>query len=274
MEKKIKSTLFSKIIFFIVLTWICHHNDDVSTFNKLWYNNYTYDKKLYRETYRLLSICEKYNNSSIRSLKETMPNNGFNSENYIFNNEKGDIKKNKRSNVSSSKNVQGNKEAMKNKSCIFETKSYSRLEKNLFKELDYVNFLKNNRTISDELYKKILCKIYGLRLSLPLVFLLLLSILFILDYSCGYGLINGLFGIMNLRSKEWLKALHNRLFESPLKWMGVILESNNKATIVSFFFRTLIYYIPLIILGITLILMIFYYHKKVIKYQKIKYRKR
>lgn len=171
-------------------------------------------------------------------------------------------------------------------------KKYSHLEKKIFKELDYVDFLKSNKTLSDRIYKKIMLKKCGLRFALPLLLFLLLSISFILDYSCSLGLVAGLFNaivyflptkvkIEKLADKEInaaLKSISDALRSSPVHGLFdnvVVLESGAKANYcVQSFFNFLMYFIPFFILGVILILAIAYYHKKVKKYEKIKFRKR
>ncbi|KAI4837482.1 fam-l protein [Plasmodium brasilianum] len=208
-----------------------------------------------------------------------MKYNGTIEKKYICCNGKDIKRKNKQSNDCSQKSSAGNKCNTKNKSCIFETKKYPRLERKIFKELDYENFLKNNRTISDNIYKKIMCKKWGIRLSLPTTLFLLLSISLILDLFVGYGFVNKLIRLLNFifPDKKWISTWHDWLWTSGLNWMGVRVlsnvSSNKKSSIISSVFANLIYLIPLIILGLTVILAVFYYHKKVKNYEKIKLRK-
>ncbi|SBS96189.1 hypothetical protein PMALA_051930 [Plasmodium malariae] len=107
-------------------------------------------------TYRLLEKCKQGDVSNIVVLKHVIPNGELEDKTDISNNEKGDKRKYKQLNRSSFSNVEQNKHSKKNKSYIFETKKYSHLEKKIFKELDYLDFIKNNNTISDKVYKKFL----------------------------------------------------------------------------------------------------------------------
>ncbi|KAI4833606.1 uncharacterized protein MKS88_000084 [Plasmodium brasilianum] len=234
MEQVINSLLFKKISKFILLNWICRFYVYVSTHNKTLYECYNHRTKLYTRNFRLLEIYEQDKNSSYGCLKEDIEN-GIKDKKYISNNEKRASVKKKLSNGSLPKNARCNKKDMKNKSCIFETKEYSQLEKKIFKELDYIDFLKRNRTISKNIYKKIISKKYGLRFALPLLLLLVLSLSFILDKFGGYGLANALYNIIHVFSpvsdstivgtvydhaiSPAIKSLHIWLTNSPLSWL-------------------------------------------------------
>ncbi|SBT85947.1 fam-l protein [Plasmodium malariae] len=195
MEQKFKLLLFSKVFTFILLSWIYHFYIYKSTHNKSFVEYCKNHRKLYIRNYRLLA---KYNNdkdSSVVCLKKEIPV-GVNNKNDITYIEKESTTKNKASNRYAPRNARGNKKCMKNKSCIFEMKKYSHLEKKIFKELDYVDFLKKNKTISDKIYKKIIRKKCGLRFALPLLLILVLLVSFILDNVGGYGLTFGLFKLI------------------------------------------------------------------------------
>ncbi|SBS98809.1 Plasmodium exported protein (Pm-fam-a like), unknown function, partial [Plasmodium malariae] len=146
--------------------------------------------------------------AGIICLKEEIQS-GMNDKNDISYYEKCILEKKKQSNENLPRNARRYKKNVKNKSCILVTKKCSYLEKKIFKELDYVDFLKNNRTISDKFYKKIIFKKRKLRFFLPLSLLLLLSVSIILDYSSGLGLVKGLFSIVNTcyGSKDWQSLL-------------------------------------------------------------------
>ncbi|SBT88049.1 fam-l protein [Plasmodium malariae] len=276
MDERKKLLFLINFAMFIFLSWIGNFTNE----------NYKAVKKLDTRIYRLLTKYRKNINSCMLGLREVIPYNVENEKTNICNNVKRDISKNSKSNGCSLKNEESHKLDKKSKSCIFETKKYSRLEKKIFKELDYENFLKNNRTISDKLYKRIVVKKYGLRLLLPflLFFLLLLSL--ILDYSGGTGLLSGLREVLNtfapsfwrtlgpklsiLLGESWSKTL-KPLFEASVwkdsQWKKEIYVSSN-------LFGFIIYFIPFIILGVTLITGVIYYHKKVKKFEKIKFRKK
>lgn len=51
------------------------------------------------------------------------------------------------------------------------------MEKEIFKELDYIDFLKEKRTVSNKTYKKITLEKYGLSIILLLLLFFLLLII-------------------------------------------------------------------------------------------------
>ncbi|KAI4837521.1 hypothetical protein MKS88_003998 [Plasmodium brasilianum] len=306
MEQKFKSFLYIKISTFIILTWICHFYIYMSRQGKPLVECYNQHRRLYAKNYRLLAIYKQDKDSSIVYLKKEISNR-VNNINDIFNNEKYSSGKTKQLNGRSQGNKRKHKKDMKNKSCIFETKKYSHLEKKIFKELDYADFLKNNKTISDKIYKKIMIKKCGLRIALPILLLFVLAISFILDNFCGCGLTHGLLKVIvlispavgvgdlkgysyltNVRDLEKifksdtspaLAILYMWLEKSPLKeFTQVLLENSRTKEVrnycVSGFLGFLIYFVPIFILSIILISGLVYYHKKVKKYEKIKFRKR
>ncbi|SBS96090.1 Plasmodium exported protein (Pm-fam-a like), unknown function [Plasmodium malariae] len=228
-------------------------------------------------------------------LKEENPINVIHKKNNIYNNEKDASGKKKPSNENSSENSGGHKPAVKNKTCTFETKKYSPIEKKIFKELDYTDFLKNNRTINNRVYKKIIRKKYGLRIVLPIIIVLFLLIIYIIDISLGYAQKGSLLYHLGL-TKEYIKSLSsnttwNYILEGLKKLEGFLehATSSTSSAICSFcdigkkvseycklgqLFRIAIYCLPFLILSITIISGIIYYHKKVKKYDKIKLRKK
>ncbi|SBT00455.1 Plasmodium exported protein (Pm-fam-a like), unknown function, partial [Plasmodium malariae] len=245
-------------------------------FSKYLNENYKLDSKL-NGAFRLLAKCKRHKNLCFVKLKNEIPNNGLNEKIYISNNKKGATRTSMQTNESSQNNVGRNKHANKNKCYIFETKKYSRLEKKIFKELDYEDFLKNNRTISNKIYKKIIRKKLASKLAPTLIFFILLSLSFVLDYCGSYGLVWGLFDILSSFSKGWYTVINNYFKGSSLDWLLVYTIPNSSKgqsfyTVPLLF--NLIYVMPFIIYCIITISRIVYYHKKVKKYEKIKYRKR
>ncbi|SBT00470.1 Plasmodium exported protein (Pm-fam-a like), unknown function [Plasmodium malariae] len=272
---------------------------------------YSHRRKIYTTNYRLLAKYKQDRDLSFFCLKEESPNGVYYKED-ISSNEEGEVGKKKHINGSLSTIARRNKKSLKNKSCIFETKKYSHLEKKIFKELDYVDFLKSNMTISDKIYKKIMIKKCGLRIALPLLLFLILAVSFILDYFFGCGLTRGLFKLIILSSpvvkvnslesdtffshitsikklsdvfenKEDISSafayLYAFLTKPSLNPFTEVLAKNpvtNKVKnyCVSGFLGFFIYFVPIFILSIILISGLVYYHKKVKKYEKIKFRKR
>ncbi|SBS93933.1 Plasmodium exported protein (Pm-fam-a like), unknown function, partial [Plasmodium malariae] len=252
-------------------------------------------KTIYTRTYRLLVKYKQEKDSSTLGLKEQIRINGNHEKEDISNNENYDSRKKKQLSILPSKIESGHKVAMRNKSCTFETKKYSNLEKKIFKELDYTDFLKNNNTISDKIYKKIVCKKYGLRVVLPLLIFLFLLIIFIVDVSFGFAGKHSLLYELGL-NKDYLKSLTAKTPWSSilvvLNKMGLFLKHSITETagtdicgwcekttevtdycVLGHFFRILVHFVPFIVLSITIISGIIYYHKKVKKYEKIKFRK-
>ncbi|SBT85945.1 fam-l protein [Plasmodium malariae] len=302
MEQQIKSLLFIKIFTFSLLFWMCHFYIYMMAFNKLFDINYNHHRELYIRNYRSLANYKQYNHSSITCINDQLPN-GVNNKSDITSKEKYSERKKKYSNGTLPTNARSHRKDTKSKSCIFETKKYSHLEKKIFKELDYADFLKKNRTISDKIYKKIILKKCGLRLALPLLLFLVLAISFILDKFCGYGLTYVLYKVILLCSpvigvEELIKIpylshiknlstlytkpaspalvhLYDILNRPPLKWFTKILVKKQGSPVrfenhcVPYFLGFLIYFVPLFILGIILISGVFYYHKKVKNMKKL-----
>ncbi|SBT85877.1 fam-l protein [Plasmodium malariae] len=285
MEQKIKTTLFINISAFFLLPWIYHFKSDMSTFSKSTDENYKVSSTLVTRNYRLLAKYIQHKESINLVLKNDIRNNGYYKKKDIHNYEKLSKGKGNQTNDNSSKDPRRHKQDKKKKSCIFETKKYSHLEKKIFKELDFEDFLKNNRTISNQIYKKVIRKMYVLRIALPLILFSFLLISFILDLSVGYGVQNGLYKILKaFGCGEWMKTFGRKFSELVGgKWAIYLkpffmpaFDSSGKSIprVLDSFFGIVIYFLPFVILGVTFISWIIYYHKKVKKYEKIKFRKR
>ncbi|KAI4837516.1 hypothetical protein MKS88_003993 [Plasmodium brasilianum] len=281
MEKKMMIILRIKIYAFILLSWTNHFKNDVSTFKMSEVDNYKLEKKINASTYRILAKYKQDKDSCAVYLHEYIPKYQSKEKRYVSNNEEKNPETKKQSNGRALVNEGGHKQHMKNKSFMFETKAYSRIEKKIFKELNYIDFLQNNRTITDKFFRKIIFKKYKVRICLPLFLFLFLSISIILDLYCGYGIIRGLLKILNTTlGKKWSKPLRAFLKKLNLDilWRTPKVPNGsgtqNWTYITKPFLGYIIYFIPFLVLGITIILGIFYYHKKVKKYQEIKFRKR
>ncbi|SBT85958.1 fam-l protein [Plasmodium malariae] len=304
MEQNLKSIIFFKICVFVLLTWICHHNSDMIMFNNPMDVNCMFHRKIDKRNYRLLTKYKHDKNSIITGLNEDVPYNKLNKKKDISNNEKWETGKKELSSRCFSRNMGVDKKDMKNKSCIFETKKYSHMEKKIFKELDYQNFLKKNRTITNKTYKKIISKKYGLRLAIPVLLFLSLFTVFIVDFSLGFntkvswegsflGLGSHLKELTNDKdgwlSKvlEWLRDntsgfwQHYGTTKDTSSTLCKLCEEAtgtsvkiSKQCILGQLFGYIFYFVPFIILGVTFISWIIYYHRKVKKYKKIKLRKR
>ncbi|SBT85758.1 fam-l protein [Plasmodium malariae] len=282
MKHKNNVPFFIKITTFVYLTWFCHIYKE-SVLNHFVEGNYILYNKLNMRNYRVLEQCKQNKHSNIIGLGKEILNNDVSNHECISDNEKKVKSKNNQLSANLSKKTIQDKHFLRKKTCIFETKKYSHLEKNIFKEIDFIEFLKNNRTISNKTYKKMILKKYRLRLVLPLLIFMSLLISLILDYSCDYGILNGLINLLNISLKKWFKPLHNLLesysLDPLLKKSRVIIYSGENCiwgytSYVPNFFGLIIYILPFFILGVTIITVIMYYHKQVKKYQKIKFRKR
>ncbi|KAI4840208.1 fam-l protein [Plasmodium brasilianum] len=283
MEQKIKLLLFLKISTFILLTWICNfyiynlkYNYLQSTHNTLLDEFCKHCRKFYARNYRSLGIHNQKWDSHIVCLKEEIQNGKY-VKNDASNNEKWGEDKKKLLSENLPYNEKGCKKDKKNKFCLFETNRYSYLERKIFKELDFEDFLKNNKTISGKLYKKIIRKKCSLRIAIPLMLLLLLSLALTVEFSLGYGISNVLYYVFYQslgksavdKIGEYLKNdSFGRMFKQILTVKG-----KQKSALVHNMFIFLTYCSLFLILGFAFISVVFYYHKKVKKYQKMKFRK-
>ncbi|SBS96473.1 hypothetical protein PMALA_054180 [Plasmodium malariae] len=104
-------------------------------------DNYKLEKKIDASRYRILANYKQDKDSCAVYLQEYIPKYPSNEKRYISNNEEKTTETKKQSNGSALVNEGGHKQHMKNKSFMFETRAYSRIEKKIFKELDYLDFL-------------------------------------------------------------------------------------------------------------------------------------
>ncbi|KAI4841363.1 hypothetical protein MKS88_000604 [Plasmodium brasilianum] len=216
MEQKIKTQLFIKFTTLILLSWICYFYIKMYVLKKSFGESWKHHKRLYARTCRLLAKYKQNNDASSVRLKGEMKINGVYEKKDISYSEKDDSRKKKQSNPYLS-NISGdNKGTIKNKSCTFETKKYSHLEKKIFKELDYTDFLRNNKTISNQVYNKVMRKKYGLRIVLPVLIFLFILIIFILEVSLTFGNKGSLLYQLGL-TKEYLEPI---IKESP--WSSIL----------------------------------------------------
>ncbi|KAI4840225.1 hypothetical protein MKS88_001583 [Plasmodium brasilianum] len=268
MNKSIMIFSFIKIVVLIFLTWIQHLSKHVITFNKYLGKKYTLAIKLDDRIYRLLAKYKKDKDSKVVMLRDDISNNGMDKKKDISNTEKECKEKKKELYRGSLNNYDGHKQDMNNKYSKFVTKKYSHFEKKIFKELDFVDFLKRNKNISDKTYKKIMRKKFSLRLGSPLLLLLLLSTLLIVDiYLCSSSGGKGFLELSGLKS-----ILNN--WESTLKTYFNWLLTGTSQSVLEPLFTIVLFVIPLLIIGFTLTSYVFYYHNKAKKYEKIKFSKK
>ncbi|KAI4837501.1 hypothetical protein MKS88_003977 [Plasmodium brasilianum] len=280
MKQKILFLSIIKISEFILLPWTWHLDNDMSLFMKFIKKNYNLGKILDVKTNRILEKYKENKDSRTVCLNKYITNYESNEKKDISNNEKKVKEKTKQSN-GNSVNPERHKQHMKNITYMFETKKYSRMERKIFKELDYIDFLQNNKAVVYKLFRKIVFKKYRARICLPLFLFLFLLVSILLDFSCNYGIIGWLLKVLqDTLGANWSKPLHFFLQNLKLDFLWrtskVTIDSIEKdwTFITKPFLGYIIYFIPFLILGITTILGIAYYHKKVKKYQTIKFRKR
>ncbi|SBS97930.1 Plasmodium exported protein (Pm-fam-a like), unknown function, partial [Plasmodium malariae] len=244
-----------------------------STFYKCGNVKIIVDGKLCIRINRYLAKCNLNKDLHIVELKEEIPNNRVyeKKKEDISNNEKESTGKKEQPIGCSLENSNVNRSFVKHKSCMFETKKYSRREKKIFKELDYIDFLKSNKNISDKTYKKIMCKKFSLRLGSPLLLFLLLSTLIIVDISLCYP--SGGKGFLELSG---LKSSLNSWEETLKQYFSWLLRAGagKSHSVLEPLFRIVLFVIPLLIIGFTLTSYVFYYHNKAKKYEKIKFTKK
>ncbi|SBT01390.1 Plasmodium exported protein (Pm-fam-a like), unknown function [Plasmodium malariae] len=226
--------------------------------------------KLDDRIYRLLAKYKKDKDSKVAMLRDDISNNGMDKKKDISNTEKECTEKKKELYRGSLNNYHGHKQDMNNKYSKFVTKKYSHLEKKIFKELDFVDFLKRNKNISDKTYKKIMRKKFSLRLGSPLLSFLLLSTLLLVDISLCYS--SGGNGFWELSGLKTTLNTWETTLKPYFNWL--LTGAGASKTALGALFNIVLYVIPFLILGVTLILYVFYYHKKAKKYEKIKFSKK
>ncbi|SBT86366.1 Plasmodium exported protein, unknown function [Plasmodium malariae] len=278
MEQKINLQYFIKIVTFIFLTRINYFYTDVNTFDKFLNKWNNFNRILYTKNYRTLANYGDEIYSSISGSEKRIPYcvKKKNERRFIINNEKWNKKKSEHSYKSSLINKLGTKKPIKyNK--IFNTTHYH-IEKSFLNALDKMCFLKKIRITNDDTYRKLKRKKYGLRFSLLLIFFLLVLMIPILDLSFTYLVDKkGLLGILGLLSVNVTQGSSGRGWIERGKVSGVIaswlnLGKHHITTIVTTT-TILLYCMPFVVSGVTLILAIIYYYKNVIKHKKIKYMK-
>ncbi|SBT00491.1 Plasmodium exported protein (Pm-fam-a like), unknown function [Plasmodium malariae] len=157
----------------------------------------SFRRKLNSRKYPLLAQYKEGKDLCIANSKKEIPDIEVIKQKNISNNKKGANRKHNQSCRSSlyvqkySKNVDENK-------CITpKTKKYSYYEQKIFKELDYNDYLKNIKIIEDKEYKKVKHKKRCIRISLLLLFFLVLMMP-ILDLLLEKLTTGGLLGLLGL----------------------------------------------------------------------------
>ncbi|SBS92223.1 Plasmodium exported protein (Pm-fam-a like), unknown function [Plasmodium malariae] len=242
-------------------------------FNKNFYEIHKLTEKLNARKYRLLGKYRQGNNLIIVGLKEGISNSGMCiREDYIYN-ERETIGKKRESNRDTLNNSRNNKEATKNKYSVFGGNRYSYFEKKIFNELDNREFLEKNKTISNRTHKKINFKKRKPRFSLGLFFSILIFLVPLIDLSLyfvgGKDLLSTL-GLLTVSGGH--EGYFPRIEDGALKnLLGLENYMFREALRVSTILK---YCIPIFIIFVFLVLGIVFYYKKVMKYEKIKFREK
>ncbi|SBS92755.1 Plasmodium exported protein (Pm-fam-a like), unknown function [Plasmodium malariae] len=138
---------------------------------------------------RLLEECERKNDSNFLESEEKLTNNEEYDKNVTTKKRKEIKKTNIQSNRSSLYKKEFDKQYKKQKKLIYRGKKLSHFERNFFKNLDYIDFIKKRPSISNKTYQKLVCKKIGHKMFLPT-----LVISWVLLVSLGaiiYGFFNG-----------------------------------------------------------------------------------
>ncbi|KAI4833602.1 uncharacterized protein MKS88_000079 [Plasmodium brasilianum] len=263
MGQIIKFIFFVKIYVFIVLNWICHFYGDTFRFNKILDEKYGSGRKLGKRIYRLLGNCEKGIFANVRDLELKIPHNTKKK------NEKCDKKKEKKLYRSLLYKEKLINQLMKNK-CTMLHKSYNHYEKKIMNGLDDKAFFNKMLLINDKDYKKLQHKKYRLRLFLLSLLFVVALMIPVLDLSIG-NLLMKFFNLFENGTSAGLGVALNGAEIAPSPSWITYFSQNLSVTYKAE--SVLIYCVPILIMGILLILGVFYYYKNVIKHKKVKFLK-
>ncbi|SBS98983.1 Plasmodium exported protein (Pm-fam-a like), unknown function [Plasmodium malariae] len=233
-------------------------------------------RKLNARNDLLLAKCKLVKDLSVEKFKVEIPNNGVKEKKYISNNKKETNGKHKSNCGSSLYNEQYGKNVENNNWCIPKTKKYSYLEKKIFKELDYKDYLRNIKIIEDNKCKKLAHRKFRIRIALLLLFFLVL-ILPILDLSIEKFTDGGLMGLLGLLypTKDAAKSQGSMVLHGIDGILIKLLNIEDWGVSKAIRGSTIFFYcIPFFIFIVIFILGMIYYYKKVIKYENVKFKKR
>ncbi|SBT85739.1 Plasmodium exported protein, unknown function [Plasmodium malariae] len=166
MEQNIKSLYFIKSGVLILLTWLYYFCNEECTFN-ISKREHKYYVKLDIKNVRLLEECEGKNDSNFIESKEEITNDEEYDKKVTTNKRKGIKKTNIQSERSSLYKKEFDKQYKKQKKLIYRGKKLSHFERNFFKKLDYIDFIKKKPSISNKTYQKFVCKKIGHKIFLP-----------------------------------------------------------------------------------------------------------
>ncbi|KAI4834042.1 fam-m protein [Plasmodium brasilianum] len=170
MEKNIKLHII-KIAMFL-LTWICHFNNDLSTFSKSLDENCCISRRLGTTTYASPAKYEMNKNSNNICLEENIRNNEMSEKKGISYNKIGTKRKSTLPNRNLLNKAQYYAEVVDYNNAMFDGK-HLHFEKKWIKKKDYDDFIDKNRKICDIYLKKLKFRNYGFGVSLFFLFFLL-----------------------------------------------------------------------------------------------------
>ncbi|SBS96412.1 Plasmodium exported protein (Pm-fam-a like), unknown function [Plasmodium malariae] len=116
---------------------------------------------------RLLEECEGKNDSNFLESEEKITNNEEYDKNVTTKKRKEIKKTNIQSKRSSLYKKEFDKQYNKQKKLIYRGKKLSHFERNFFRKLDYIDFIKKKSSISNKTYQKLVCKKIGHKIFLP-----------------------------------------------------------------------------------------------------------
>ncbi|KAI4838028.1 hypothetical protein MKS88_003451 [Plasmodium brasilianum] len=274
MEQNNKFIFFIKIYMFMFLYCICHFYYDKGRFIKFLRTKYGFDGKLDTRVYRLLGIYIEDIYPYVGDLELNIPYiTKRKSEKLLTtDNEKWEKEKKEKLYKSLLYKEKLIKKLMKNKFTMLH-KSYSYYEKKVLNGLNDKAFFKKMMLINDKDYKKLKRKKYALRLFFLLFLFLLVLMIPILDLSLSTS--SNSFYLLTLLCKVLGYSSSSGSITALDGTDGAtssLLSSfcSNSSTIPLKVSSILMYCVPILIMGIMLILGIYFYYKNVIKYKKIK----
>ncbi|SCP03020.1 Plasmodium exported protein, unknown function [Plasmodium malariae] len=269
MKENIKFIYFIKIFMYSLLIWAFHFYSDKSSFNKILCEKYGSGKKLYERIYRLLEKGDKGIFSNVGDLELKIPYNKKKKNKHLFTieNEKRDEEKKEKLYRSALIKEKLIKRLMKNK-CTMLHKSYNHYEKKIMNGLDDKDFFRKIMLINDKDYKRLKRKKYRLRLCILLLLFLSLLIIPILDLSID-NILMALFTLLDKGTSAGQGASSALPGATPNTSWSIYFSNNPSALYKAQ--SILMHCVPIILMGLILIIGIFYCYKNVIKHKKIKY---
>ncbi|KAI4833888.1 uncharacterized protein MKS88_000254 [Plasmodium brasilianum] len=174
MVQIIKTILFIKSSVLVLVTCICHFNNDMRTYNKFADAKYKHERNLDTITFRLLAKYKQDKDSHILGLKQNKSNNNEYEKYDITINEKWNKGKNEKSDKSSLNKAQYYMEVIDYNNGMFDGKHFH-FKKKWIKKKDYDNFIERNRRICDISLRKIRFRKYGTGVAMFVIFSLFVA---------------------------------------------------------------------------------------------------